>query len=71
MRKLCGTTYPDKALAGTIRGDFCSESVEKANRESRSLHNIIHASGNEKEARNEINLWFKKEEIINYQGEKK
>lgn len=64
MRKLCGTTYPDKALAGTIRGDFSSESVDYANVEGRSINNIIHTSGNEKEAENEINLWFKKEEII-------
>jgi len=64
MRKLCGGTYPDKALAGTIRGDFSSESVEYANVEDRSIQNIIHTSANEKEAENEINLWFKKEEIV-------
>jgi len=64
MRKLCGKTYPDKALAGTIRGDFSSESVEYANAEGRAIYNIIHTSGNEKEAENEINLWFKEEEIV-------
>lgn len=66
MRKLCGDTYPNRSLPGTIRGDFSVDSVEVANKENRTTLNIVHASGNEKEAKNEINLWFKDEEIINY-----
>jgi len=67
MRKLCGDTYPDRALAGTIRGDFSVDSVELANSEGRTTLNIIHASGNGEEAKNEINLWFKEEEIVSYE----
>jgi len=66
VKKMCGNTYPDIALPGTIRGDFSTESVEEANVQGRAIWNIIHASGNEEEAKNEINLWFKKEEIVNF-----
>ena len=51
---------------GTIRGDFSVDDSTMANREKRSVRNIIHASGNEEEAKHEINFWFSPEEIHNY-----
>ena len=56
MRKIAGATSPKEALPGTIRGDFAAD-VE---------HNLIHTSDSEENAEREINLFFKKEEIINY-----
>jgi nucleoside-diphosphate kinase len=70
IRKFCGATYPDQAVPGTIRGDFSTDSPDLANTEGRAVQNVIHASGNEKEAKNEIGLWFKEEEIAKF-GEMK
>jgi nucleoside-diphosphate kinase len=64
VRKMVGDTYPYKSPAGTIRGDFSSESPLVANLSKRSVRNIIHASGSQEEAKMEIELWFKKEEIV-------
>lgn len=66
VRKLVGPTSPHEAPAGTIRGDFAIISMEYANSVGMGGRNLIHASGNEKEAEYEIKLWFKKEEILDY-----
>lgn len=66
VRKLCGHTLPFKADVGTIRGDYSVDSPAIANAEERSIHNIIHASENAGEAKNEISLWFKGERIPSY-----
>jgi nucleoside-diphosphate kinase len=59
VRDLIGHTIPAKAAKGTIRGDFGSgDSAIAANRESRAVRNIVHASGDPEEARREIELWF-------------
>ena len=68
VRKLAGDTRPKTAAPGTIRGDFSWDNYEVANDELRSVYNILHASGTEKEAEFEINLWFSKDEIFdNYE----
>lgn len=64
VRKLAGDTRPKSAAPGTIRGDFSWDNYEVANVELRSVYNILHASGNEKEAEFEINLWFSKSEVF-------
>jgi nucleoside-diphosphate kinase len=64
IRKLSGYTFPDLADRGTIRGDFGMDSVEKANREGRSIRNIVHSSGSREEAEREIGLWFRHTEIF-------
>lgn len=61
VRKLAGHTLPFKAEMGTIRGDFSVDSPAVANLEGRAIHNLFHASENEEEAKNEINLWFGEE----------
>lgn len=66
VRKVAGNTLPVFAEMGTVRGDFSVDSPAIANVEGRAIHNIMHASENREEANNEINLWFKKEELHDY-----
>jgi len=68
IRKMVGATEPRQALPGTIRGDFSSiESYPLANEKLRAVRNLIHASDSVENAEKEISIWFKKEEIYNYQ----
>ncbi|MEK7174912.1 MAG: nucleoside-diphosphate kinase [Patescibacteria group bacterium] len=66
VRKLAGSTMPSAAEMGTIRGDFSVDSAAAANRDKRSVHNIVHASETPEEAKHEIGYWFKKDEICDY-----
>jgi len=66
VRKLVGNTLPYKAEPGTIRGDFSSDSPDLANRERRSIRNLVHASDSPEEARREISYWFKEGEVFSY-----
>ncbi len=66
IRKIVGHTLPSKAAPGTIRGDFSYDSSYLANKGKRAIKNLIHASGNLEEAKYEISLWFKDEEIYQY-----
>lgn len=57
LRRLCGSTRAQDAAPGTIRGDY-------------ALHtglNIIHASDSAEAAAREIALFFKPEEILDWQ----
>ncbi len=67
VRKLAGNTLPFKAEMGTIRGDYSVDSPSVANAEDRSIHNLFHASENQEEASNEIDLWFGNETVHAYQ----
>ncbi len=67
-RKLVGSTYPDQAPPGTIRGDFAHMSRVYANERGIAVANLVHASGNVEEAVHEIDVWFAKDEIHNYQS---
>lgn len=64
VRKMVGKTDPSAADPGTIRADYSSDSFGIANREKRAVHNLIHASGNVEEAKEEIKLWFSKNELV-------
>jgi len=66
VRKMVGATYPQEAQPGTIRGDYSFDSPLLSNLKRRSVHNLIHASGNAQEAKLEKQLWFKEEEIYTY-----
>jgi nucleoside-diphosphate kinase len=66
IRDLVGDTVPVMATPGTIRGDFSLDSAIAANRRKRTIYNLIHASGSEEEAVEEIKLWFKESEITSY-----
>jgi nucleoside-diphosphate kinase len=65
-RKLVGSTYPDQAPPGTIRGDFAHMSRGYANERGIAVANLVHASGNVQEAAHEIEVWFGKEELLDY-----
>jgi len=66
-RKIVGTASAKNAPPGTIRGDFTVDSYEIADKLQRPVRNLVHASGTKAEAENEVNLWFKKDEIFDYE----
>jgi nucleoside-diphosphate kinase len=66
VRKMTGGTEPLTSAVGTIRGDFVLDSYQIADMDDRAIRNVVHASGSVEEALSEINLWFKKEEVLNY-----
>ena len=66
VRMVVGATLPVFADPGTIRGDYSLDSPALANERKRSVHNLVHASGNPEEAEYEKQLWFRSEEIQDY-----
>jgi len=54
VRNLVGATDPQKAMPGTIRGDYAQHIGR----------NIIHASDAKETAEKEIKLWFSDDEIV-------
>lgn len=66
VRSMVGSTFPDTAAPGTIRGDFGLDSALSGMRRKRTTFNMIHASGSPEEAEEEVKLWFKPEEILSY-----
>jgi nucleoside-diphosphate kinase len=66
VRKINGSTEPLVSDVGTIRGDFVTDSYQRAEIDDRAVRNLVHASGSIEEAEKEIALWFKPEEILNY-----
>lgn len=63
---LAGPTMPVNALAGTIRGDFSTDSAAYANSEKRGVMNLVHVSTSIEEANFEKSLWFDSSEIYSY-----
>jgi len=55
-RILLGATDPADSLPGTIRGDLCVDIGR----------NICHGSDTTVSAQDEISLWFKPEEVIDW-----
>jgi nucleoside-diphosphate kinase len=53
-RNLMGKTKAVEAAPGTIRGDFANSTEQ----------NLVHGSDAPETARDEINLWFKPEELL-------
>lgn len=68
VRKLVGTTEPKSAAPGTIRGDYSHMSFVYADAEHKGVPNLIHASGNDKEAELEVAHWFSDNELFEYQS---
>ena len=66
VRKMVGHTFGDKAVPGTIRGDYTNERGYMGFVYKRSGRNLVHASGSNEEARFERKLWFKEKEIYQY-----
>lgn len=66
VRKLVGVTQPMASDVGTIRGDFNVDSYETANVAGRAVRNLIHCTEKPEEAQGEIDIWFSKDELIDY-----
>jgi nucleoside-diphosphate kinase len=66
VRKIVGSTEPKGADVGTIRGDYAHTSYGHADEQSKAIENLIHASGNSEEAKQEVALWFNINELHNY-----
>lgn len=67
VRKMVGGTEPKAAQPGTIRGDYSHISFTHANTEGIATPNIIHASGDPQEAKEEIGHWFSDSELHEYE----
>lgn len=68
VRKLVGPTEPKSAPPGTIRGDYSHMSFGYADNKGRGIPNLIHASGDPAEAKEEIAHWFAAPEIFEYKA---
>lgn len=66
VRKMVGATEPKSALPGTIRGDYSHMSFAHADQNEVGIPNIIHASGDVEEAKQEIDYWFSETELFSY-----
>lgn len=68
VRKLVGSTYPNEAIPGSIRGDLAHQSKLVATTTGKAVANLVHASGNPEEAKYEVDLWFDEAELFDYQS---
>lgn len=67
VRKMVGTTEPKEAVPGTIRGDYAHMSFTHANGHGIGIPNLIHASGDVDEAKEEISHWFSESDLFEYE----
>lgn len=67
IRKLVGPTEPKSAPAWTIRWDYSQMSYAYADANNARINNLIHASADIEEAKQEVSLWFKEEELTSYE----
>jgi nucleoside-diphosphate kinase len=56
VRAMVGATRPHEAAPGTIRGDFALETAQ----------NLVHASDGAETAATELALWFRPDELADY-----
>jgi len=66
VRKLVGSTEPKSSAPGTIRGDFSHMSYGYGDAQDKGIPNLIHASGDQADAKQEIPHWFSDEELYDY-----
>lgn len=66
VRKVVGHGNPLTADVGTIRADLTIDSYVLADDVDRAARNLVHASGNSSEAEREIKVWFKENELVDY-----
>lgn len=57
VRAINGATRPHEAAPGTVRGDFALETAQ----------NIVHASDGPEAAVAELDLWFRPDELLDYE----
>lgn len=58
VRRLLGHYDPQRAAAGTIRGDLGIDSQEKSRAENRLIENLVHASDDTAGVCREFGTWF-------------
>jgi nucleoside-diphosphate kinase len=66
VRKLVGSTEPKSSAPGTIRGDFSHMSYGYGDAQDKGIPNLIHASGDQADAKKEIPHWFSEDELYDY-----
>lgn len=66
VRKMRGSTSPLSADVGTIGFDYSVESYEMSDAGDWAIKNIIHASDSRENAKREIDIWFSKNEVFDY-----
>ena len=66
VRKLVGSTEPKSSAPGTIRGDFSHMSYSYGDAAEKGIPNLIHASGDASDAKQEIPHWFSEDELFDY-----
>lgn len=66
VRKIRGHTNPLAADVGTITADYTIDSYFISDEDERAIRNLVHASGTVEEAQAEIKIWFKGNEIFDY-----
>ena len=66
VRKIVGPTEPKSAEMGTIRGDYSHMSFGYSDAKGIGVPNLVHASGDPEEAKQEVALWFKENELYQY-----
>lgn len=67
VRKMVGPTEPKSAQPGTIRGDYAHVTYGQAAVAGKAIANIVHASADSREAKQEIAHWFKTNELYEYE----
>ncbi|HSX00731.1 MAG TPA: nucleoside-diphosphate kinase [Candidatus Saccharimonas sp.] len=67
VRKMRGHTSPLKAEVGTIGFDYSLESYAVSDAAGWAIKNIVHGSDSKENAEREIAIWFKPEEVVNYE----
>ncbi|WP_216213791.1 nucleoside-diphosphate kinase [Amycolatopsis aidingensis] len=67
VRKIIGSTYPNDAAPGTVRGDFAHQTKASSEVSGKAVMNLVHASGNAEEAKYEVELWFPAGELFDYE----
>jgi len=66
VRQIIGSTYPNAAAPGTVRGDFAHQTKASSEASGKAVMNLVHASGNSEEAKYEVALWFESSEQFDY-----
>jgi nucleoside-diphosphate kinase len=67
VRKIIGSTFPNEAAPGTVRGDFAHQTKASSEVSGKAVMNLVHASGNSEEAKYEVDLWFDGSEQFEYE----
>ncbi len=68
VKKIVGETEPATSDVGTIRGDYTIDSYAICAVDDRAVRNLIHCSDEVENANKELEMWFPKEDLIDYKS---